>query len=65
MFSKRKGKVARPEDRLKACADKKLIFDSHCHYFDYRQQTQGVQALVGAMEANGIGFAALGGCAEV
>ena len=63
MFTKRKSKVSRPEDRLQACADKKLIFDCHCHYFNYRQQTQGIQALVRAMQANGIGFAALSGCA--
>ena len=56
-------KVAKSEDRLKACASKKLIFDAHCHYFNYQQQTQGVKVLVDEMTNNGIGFAALSGCA--
>ena len=64
MFSKRnRAKTATPADRLQACAAKKLIFDAHCHYFDYRQKTEGVNKLVSAMEAGGVGFAALSGCA--
>lgn len=38
------------------------IFDVHCFYLDWRQKTDGIDALLGAMTANGIGMAALTGC---
>lgn len=47
---------------LQMCADKKLIFDAHCHYFNYRQESEGLTALTSAMGKNGVGYAALTGC---
>ena len=38
------------------------IFDAHCFYLDWRQKTDGIDVLLHAMAANGIGMAALTGC---
>lgn len=34
---------------LQTVADKKLLFDAHLHYFNYRQQSEGLEALSTAM----------------
>uniref|UniRef100_A0A7S3F2G0 Amidohydrolase-related domain-containing protein n=1 Tax=Haptolina ericina TaxID=156174 RepID=A0A7S3F2G0_9EUKA len=48
---------------LAKVASDKTLFDAHCHYLNYLQQTEGVEALVGAMDKAGIGFAVLTGTA--
>jgi hypothetical protein len=53
---------ASPIEKLQAIADGKLLFDAHCHFFSYRQQTEGLDVLVDAMKQAGVGFAALTGC---
>lgn len=47
---------------LKRVAEKKLILDVHCHYLDYMQETEGIQALCRAMDKGGVGYAVLTGC---
>ena len=39
----------------------KKIFDAHCHYFSYLQETEGMETLSRAMEKNGVGYAVLTG----
>ena len=36
-------------EALQKTADEKLIFDAHCHYTGYMQETEGVAALSKAM----------------
>ena len=48
---------------LQKCADEKKIFDVHCHYTTYMQQSEGIGPLTKAMDKNGIGYAALCGSA--
>ena len=47
--------------RLKACAEQNLLFDAHCHYLNYRQQTEGLNELKKAMDKGKVGFAVLTG----
>ena len=49
------------KEKLEAFVGSKLIFDMSCHYFNYMQETEGMEALAKAMSANGVGFAALCG----
>ena len=65
----RKGHVSQPKDQLalqKSQLDKLSsthdIMDAHCFYLDWRQKTDGIDALLDAMDAGGIGMAALTGC---
>jgi len=44
---------------LQTVVTKKLIFDAHCHYTTYMQETEGFEALSKAMEKNGVGYAAV------
>ena len=50
-------------DRIAKCAEEKKIFDVHCHYFSYLQQTEGIETLAECMDKCGMGYAALAGCA--
>ena len=52
------------KEKLEAFVGSKLIFDMSCHYFNYMQETEGMEALAKAMSANGVGFAALCGSAR-
>ena len=53
----------RPKSKtLIGVAEDKLIFDAHCHYVNYLQQTEGIVTLSNAMEQNGVGYAVLTGC---
>jgi hypothetical protein len=47
---------------LESLVVEKRIFDVHCHFYDYMQETEGVYALTSAMDRNGVGYAALCGC---
>ena len=40
----------------------KTILDAHCHYFNYMQQSEGLESLDRAMSKNGIGYSVLTGC---
>jgi len=56
--------VMRPQSHaLVKVAAEKTLFDAHCHYLNYLQQTEGVEALVGAMDKSRIGYAVLMGTA--
>ena len=48
--------------QLQYTADQRLLFDATCHYLTYRQETEGLDALLSAMKEVGVGFAALTGC---
>eukprot|EP00966_Prymnesium_polylepis_P326088 7382015-Prymnesium_polylepis.1 len=48
---------------LAGVAHQKQIFDSHCHYVNYLQQTEGLAVLSNEMEEHGVGYAVLTGCA--
>ena len=48
---------------LQKVVDDKLIFDAHCHYTNYMQGTEGIEALTKAMAKNGVGFSSLTGTA--
>ena len=49
------------KDRLQKLVADKSILDAHCHYFNYMQETEGIDALGKAMDANGVGYACLTG----
>lgn len=48
---------------LMKTAESKLIFDAHCHVTGYMQESEGIDTLSKEMEKNGIGYAAITGCA--
>lgn len=48
-------------NQLQKCATEKLILDAHCHYFNYMQETEGVEKLTKAMDSNGVGYACMAG----
>lgn len=57
--------TAEPIDRssvLASMAESTEIFDAHCRYLSWRQQTEGIDALRTAMDTFGVGLAALTGC---
>ena len=58
----KKAKADAMKDTLQECADSKLIFDAHCHFSGYMQDTEGFEVLTKAMAKNKIGFAACTGC---
>ena len=49
------------KEALEALPDSKMIFDAHCFYYNYMQQTEGFKKLEEAMAANGVGFASVCG----
>ena len=51
------------KDVLADVASEKKIFDAHCHYYNYLQETEGLATLSKKMEKCGIGYAVLTGCA--
>ena len=46
---------------IQEVADEKKLFDAHCHYTGYMQNTEGISALSQAMDKNAVGYAALCG----
>ena len=46
---------------LEKVVSDKLLLDAHCHYFNYMQETEGVEGLSKAMDANGVGYACMAG----
>ena len=46
---------------IQKCADDKKLFDAHCYYTNYMQETEGMEALAKAMDKSGIGYAAICG----
>lgn len=47
---------------LAEVARSKTLFDAHCHYLNFMQKTEGLEALSRAMTKTGVGYAALTGC---
>ena len=58
----KKAKADAMKETLQECADSKLIFDAHCHFAGYMQNTEGFEVLARAMAKNKIGFSACTGC---
>lgn len=57
-----KAQLALEKAQVQKLRDSTEVFDAHCFYLDWRQKTDGIDALMTAMAANGIGMAALTGC---
>ena len=49
-------------EALHGLVSEKKIFDAHCHFYDWMQETEGIEKLSQAMDENGIGYAAITGC---
>ena len=47
--------------RLEKVAKEQMLFDAHCHYLNFRQQSEGIDVLANAMDQNNVGFAVLTG----
>ena len=47
--------------KLKLCAEESYIMDAHCHYLNYRQQTEGLEDLKKAMDKNNVAVSVLCG----
>jgi len=62
-IAKGEGVEALRQAVLQKVADEKLLLDAHCHYFNYMQESEGIEALERAMEKGSIGYAVLTGCA--
>ena len=61
MKQEKQGIAKLRKERLQKLVADKSILDAHCHYFNYMQETEGVDALGKAMDANGVGYACLCG----